>query len=663
MKRLKILFTSNFLYIALMILSAIYLFISTVFIKYESVYNINDNYIEGIITDYERNEEVVKLEVSAKEKIIVYTTLTDTSNLLGSKIKATGNLQSIRNNTLPNTFSYKNYLYYNKIYYIFYATDIQVINSSNIFYTIKNNLINHINKYSTKEYLHTFILGNKDYLSDNTYNIYQDLGTAHLLAISGLHISLFIGILNKILNRFKYKSIIIFTYLLFYLFITNYAISILRCFIYYILKIINKYLNLNINNIKLLILCFILLIVYNPFNIYLLSFQYSFIITFFIMLYKPKKNKLINILNISIIAFLASLPITVNANYEVNILSIISNIILVPFISYIVYPLSLITFIFPFLDNIFSIVIYVLENINYIIYKYIFYVIYIPKTNIIIVFIYYIFLYLTLKSKKFIIALIICIYLSKLLLKLDSNYYIYFLDVGQGDSTLLISPYKSEVILIDTGGNLNYDLSESVSNFLKSIGINKIDVMVLTHGDYDHLGEFIELSYKISIDSVIINNNTINEEEGKIIALDYKLVNNIDSNYFKANNINLYTSEDENESSLVYYFNLYNTSVLLPADITSELLSDIVNNYNINPLIYKVAHHGSKYNTTNELIKNINPYYAIISAGYNNKYNHPHEEVINILENHNVKIYDTSKDGTIMFKISENTMNIYTYKP
>ena len=139
---------------------------------------------------------------------------------------------------------------------------------------------------------------------------------------------------------------------------------------------------------------------------------------------------------------------------------------------------------------------------------------------------YYIFVYFTLsKNKKYLICIIILIIFIKNTYILDTNYYTYFLDVGQGDISLIKN--KDDTTIIDTGGILNstYKLSDNIIMFLNSIGINKINTLILTHGDYDHMGEAINLVNNFKVEKVIFNCGEFNDLEQDLInVLDKKQI-------------------------------------------------------------------------------------------------------------------------------------------
>ena len=266
--------------------------------------------------------------------------------------------------------------------------------------------------------------------------------------------------------------------------------------------------------------------------------------------------------------------------------------------------------------------------------------------------------------------LITLILITKNINKIDSNYYIYFLDVGQGDMTVL--KYRDEVIVIDTGPksyNSTYEITDNHINFFYSIGITQINFLVITHGDNDHIGNANYLVNNFKVNNVILNNGEINELEKKLIGLlklkNIKYYQNIKEIKFKNNNlyfINNGIYDNENDNSIVIYTKFYKTKLLLTGDAGELVENSIVKKYNLKNIdILKVGHHGSNTSSSKRFIDNITPKYSIISVGKNNRYGHPKQEVLTNLND--TKIYRTDLDGSIMFKIKKDILNKKTYSP
>ena len=189
------------------------------------------------------------------------------------------------------------------------------------------------------------------------------------------------------------------------------------------------------------------------------------------------------------------------------------------------------------------------------------------------------------------------------------------------------------------------------------------------HGDYDHMGEAINLVENFRVEKVIFNCGEFNDLELDLIkVLDKKKIPyyscikelNIDDNklYF----LNKKDYGNENDNSSVIYTELNNNKFLFMGDAGVEVEEDFIEKYNLQDIdVLKVGHHGSKTSSGEEFIDEINPKYSIISVGKNNRYGHPNKEVLNNLEDS--KIYRTDQDGSIMFKINKDKLEIETCVP
>lgn len=655
-------------YILLLILIILISIIRTKDID-KSIYNINDNKFYGIVETYEYKDTYITFTIKGKEKLKCnyYLKSDEKINInYGDKLYLTGNLKKPKNNTIPNTFNYKKYLNNNNIYYILEVDKInKQISSKNLIYIIKNKIQNRLNKYDIKGYLNAFIIGNKNNIDAETYTNYSKNGIIHIFSISGMHISLMASIILNILNKLKKSDknvLFVIVFLIIYLILTNYQASITRSIIFYIVLNLSKLKKLKLSSLDSLSIAISLILLFAPKFINNIGFLYSSTVSFSLLYFKDKfnKNYILNLLYVSFISFLVSLPITVSLNYQVNILSIFINIIFVPLVSFILYPLSLLTFIFPFLIQIFNLFINITEYISNLISNINIFNIPIPKLNMLTIALYYLLIYISLsKNKKVYIILLIYILALKYINVLDNNYYVYFLDVGQGDMTLIKK--GSTCIVIDTGPknyNSNYNITDNHIKFMHSIGINNIDLLVISHGDNDHIGNATYLLNNFKVKKIMINEGEINSLESKLPKDKIIKKYNNKINFYK---INHKLFDNENSNSIVNYLNAYNIKFLFMGDASIETELDIISKYNLKADVIKIGHHGSKTSSDKKFINTINPKYSIISVGENNRYNHPNKEVLDNINK--TKILRTDIDGTIEFIIKKNKLNIKTYAP
>ena len=666
MTRLKILLQSNKIYYCLLIATILYVGIK-VKIGYTSKINVNEDFT-GIVTTIVKKENSIKLTIKGKEKLIVY--INNIENIeLGDKVVVKGEYTLPKKATIPNNFDYQKYLYNNHIFYIMYAKELKIIKKNqNITFKIKKYILDKTSNYTNNGYLNAFIIGDKTDLE--FYETYQNNGISHLFALSGMHISMLSLIIYKLVNKFKHKDLIVIMFLLFYITLTNFSASILRTIIFFIILKLNKKLDLNISTKNTLLITLSIIMIYNPVIVFDIGFQYSGLVTFGLIVSTKyyKKNYFYNLFITSFIALLFSVPITLYNNYELNLLSILNNLINVPLITFVIYPLSLLTFLLKFLEPIYNLTINLLEFINNISNIFSLNII-IPKVHIIFYLIYYLLIYLYIESNNKKYILIASLYLLSFKLKpfIDLNNYVYYLDVGQGDSSLII--YNDIVVMNDTGGTSNYNVSSGCIKLLKSLGYSHIDYLILTHGDFDHMGDSIYLINNYKVKNVVLNNDSFNELETNLIKelknKKIKYYQNVEKIPISNNIITILNTEEydnENDNSNVIYIELNNYKFMFMGDAGVDKEKDILERHNISNIdVLKVGHHGSKTSSSKSFINKINPKYSIISVGKNNRYGHPNKEVLNNLDHS--KIYRTDEDGSIMFKIKNNKLKIETCSP
>lgn len=684
MKRLRTILQCNYFYYALFFLIIIF----TIFRinTFHSIYLDNSDEYLVFVDEFKIDGDYLKIEgkVSNVKVIATYyiSSFEEQQYLVknikyGSLLEIKGEVVVQSNSTIPNGFNYKDYLEKSGINNSILIENIKVISqSNNIFYVVKNKAYERISLFKNPNYMYAFILGNTNYIGSDINDMYVENGITHLFSLSGLHVGVFALIIMNLLKIFRIKEFkricIVFAFLLVFAFITGYSPSIIRATILFFLVALNKYLKFNVKTENILIVTFAVSLLLKPNDIYNVGFQLSYIVTYFLIvsnfLFKGKNAIKVSFL-IGVISCISSLPIIINLNGEINLFSIFNNIIFVPFVSYIIFPLALFTYMFPFMQNIFYFFVEIMEHLSIFLNDFKL-IIVVRNITFICVVIYYIFLFLLFKTKKlkFLVLDFLLILIIKFSIVLDKNTYFYFLDVGQGDSMFILTENKKSII-IDTGGKIDYEKEEwavrrtnysicedTLIPFYKSLGAKEIDYMFVTHGDVDHAKEARCISENMNVKQSFINSDGVTDYE----KLDnYKKFGNsfIEIDNVKIYNINSVLYDNENDNSLVLLVVINNLKFLLMGDASIKVEKNLITNYGLSDVdVLKVGHHGSKSSSSKEFIDEINPKYAIISVGENNRYNHPSNEVLDNLKNS--IIYRTDKDGTILFKINDNKFDV-----
>lgn len=678
MKRLKTILHCNGIFYLLCIIT-ILLTLIRIEIDIPNSYDLGTKKVVGEVLEYDIDGDYLKLTIDANEKLIgryYFKTKAEKELFIKSvdvydTLRLNGELEEAEGSKDIYSFDYKQYLKSKNINYIIKIDKITLISKEKSFFKgIKSFLL----KRNSNPYIKAFIFGNNKSIITDVMSSYQEIGISHLFAISGMHVGLLTLVISKLLMKLnikeKYTFIIISLFLFFYLFITGVSPSILRAIFFYLFFSINKIYNFNIKGVNIFLLIFSISLLVNPYYIHEVSFLYSYTISFSILLVG---NKISNgsyfkrLFLTSLISFIVSFPITIYFFNQINILSVFYNMLFVPFISMIVFPLSIITYIIPFFEPIFNVFISLMEflalKFNSISFsKLIFpslpryyYILYIVG---VVIFIYF-------YNKKIISVLpILLLALFNYLYPVFFNQnYLMFLDVGQGDSILIHS--KDKTMLVDTGGVINYSREKwqerknkkSLTNYvtipvLKKLGIRKIDYLVLTHGDFDHMGEALKLIKQYRVEDIYLNQGNFNLLEKKVIK-KYRHVYQIrEKEEIVLGNINIVQINkefsDENDSSSILLMYYKNKKILLTGDASKKSEEYILNKYNIGKIdVLKIGHHGSKTSTSDELLEELRPSLAIISCGKNNRFNHPHKETIDKLKEYRIKYLRTDISGTI----------------
>lgn len=667
MNKLKIILQSNYVIISILVL-VILITILRINLPVKTTYNLNTTKVTGILLSSKIKEEKVTIMIKGKDKIqgtYYFKTNEDKKTYqkefqVGNKVTITGKMTLPKTNTTKNLFNYQEYLKKEKIYLIMQIEKISKEEDTiSLFYKLKNK----IETRAKNPYIKSFLLGDQSEIKEEVKTSFQKNGISHLFAISGMQFIIIEDCLSRILKKLNLKEKnnfkIVIICLLFYLSILNITASILRGILFFILFSLNRYWNLALAKKTLITIAITITLLINPYYIYELGFWYSYIISIGLIYFmKEDTYYLISLLKSSSLAFLLSIPISLYYFYEINIASILYNLFYIPFINIIVFPASIITFLFPVVEPLYNIVIKVLEtsslylnNINFgkLIFARISLIFYIVELSII-------FLYLKTKKKKILLLLLLGLGLHYYLPSIYQKDFIKMIDVGQGDSILIYSKGKSS--LIDTGGKVAYDANESSTitkyttiPLLKSLGIRKLNYLFLTHGDKDHAGEAINLEKNFQVDNIYLNLGQQQALEQNIRKKIPRTKQVEQEEIFQTGNFTLYQInkkwEDENTGSSVFYVTHPDLTVLLMADATTKTESYLQKNYNLKVDIVKIGHHGSNTSTSLSFLKKTKPRLALISVGENNRYHHPSKEVLDRLSTQNIPYLQTKTSGTI----------------
>lgn len=624
-----------FLFSILILLSLIFMLN-----KYSNKNNIVDNnfyIVDKTVYDYSYNYTVkrgnVKYNISLKENF-----------KLGTYLRIQGKIRLYDKQKIPNGFDASKYYYSKGIKGTIIDYNYTKLEKTNFLYkfNIKNFDLNNV-------YLNS-LLGNDDF-TDEQENIYSTLNILHYFSLSGIHIYFLLTFIMFFLlkfnvnesSQFRVKMFVI-TFLLIF---SIYSLTIIRIFIYEIIKKMFYYFNIKINNFISLNITFLLIIFLNINLIYNSNFLVSYLIVIAIFLFRPiysNDDFIIKTIKINLIITIITLPFFNSINLFTIILSPITFLIVI----YIILPLQVISYFSPTLHNTTQILTKFLED-GLTMFTRFNLSIYLPKIHAYLILVYFILIIIFINSSKvkkaFISFILIILLISPYIFRIIDEPKLYFLDVGQGDTAIFMANNKVVVIDSFTG----------VENFLKSNGVNKIDYLILTHSHEDHIKESQSLINKFEVSNLILSkyDNGYNLKTKSTT----KVINSSSKNLITKNDFSmlfygpLRNYHDINNNSLVFKLIYDDNTVLFTGDIELEAEIDLVNKYGyeLKSDLLKVAHHGSKTSTSDLFLNYVNPLNAVISVGKDNKYNLPNIEITNKLYNSGISIYNTSINNTIIF--------------
>ena len=579
------------------------------------------------------------------------------------------------------------------IYALGNIKSFQKISQPNIFYKFSNALIDRAKNFyrenldeRNSKLMSSIILADRTLMEEGEKDRFNTLGMSHILAVSGLHIGVLLifleGIIKGLTKNKKLTDILVTAFIFFYIVTIGMPISALRAFLFYLLYKGNIYLKKDLDLKKIYFLSLSIILFINPMAIYSLSLLMSYGAIFGLVFVYPVLDSgiagsgLVKKSLLGTSSVIISLFPLINYYFDgFSLLVFLANLLIVPIYSLIItlgfiMGLGILPGILGKALNILMNATYGLESL------------FAAKGSIFLalkafkfeyIFIYYILLLLILERHNLkeiiepnlkiieIYMAVFFVFTSLGIFKDLNTYKESHLYVGQGDCTLI--SFRGKNYLIDTGGarQENKIAEKFLFPTLKVRGLSKIDGIFISHFDEDHAGNLNKILKKYRVDNIFINHLP---EDPEILEKAEKFSNIVMLK--KGDKIKILghtvaevlsdseNSEEENDNSMVLLINHRGFKTLFTGDISENVEGKI--NRDID--ILKVAHHGSKTSTSKEFLENTSPKFALISAGVNNSYGHPHEEVLQNLEKHGIIYYITARDGQVDFKIYGDKLRI-----
>lgn len=249
---------------------------------------------------------------------------------------------------------------------------------------------------------------------------------------------------------------------------------------------------------------------------------------------------------------------------------------------------------------------------------------------------------------------------------------VHFIDVGQGDSTLVIS--QGEAMLIDSGDK---DDDNNIEKYLEKQGVTEIKYLIATHPHADHIGEMSEIIDEFQVDKFIMPK--VKADKTPTTAIYENMLKSLKAKGLKINQakpmefelgsckVELFTSkkdyENLNDYSTLVKITDGDNSFLITGDCETTEEADILSQgYDVSAKVLKAGHHGSSTSSGVDFLNKVMPRYAVISCGKGNKYGHPHEETVTRLKKYASYLYVTADVGTVVFSSDGEGLSVTTEK-
>lgn len=606
-------------------------------------------------------------------------------------------------------FNYRDYLYKQNIHFILEATYISECRKTSLslvqwILLLRQQAILGVTEMFPEQsgaFMNALLFGDRQQMTFEVEEQYQQFGLVHLLAISGSHIVLLMAIVYFILLRSgvtrEIATVCLIFFIPIYMILAGASPSVIRASITGVLMLIAFMCSIRLSSLDALSITAICMLIFDPYLVFNIGFQFSFVGSFALLLSAPllleSGNGVIrNSIYISLISQLVSTPILLYHFGYYSPYSIFLNILYVPFLSLIVLPCSIIILIcmpiIPFLAKSFANVLSIGLNLSNDFLSYCeslpFTRLNFGQTPILLVALYCVSIISVLMVWERRISKGMMFIFAGIFLFISTGHYVYpyfresgsvtFLDVGQGDAILIRLPYDQEIYLIDTGGTIRLNKEEwqrkkhefSVGNdilipYLQKEGIKKIDKLIVTHGDADHIGAAQELLSNITVKEVVFGRKeqeAILEKAVKKQALEkeVKISEVGEGESWRVNEAEFFVlaptgkERSENNASIVLWAKLGGITWLFTGDLEEEGEKGLVATYpDLRADVLKVAHHGSNTSSITPFLSAVQPNIAIISVGERNRYGHPHKEVIERFEKMGIEIWRTDKQGAISY--------------
>lgn len=579
---------------------------------------------------------------------------------LGDQIDVQGIIEKYPHQTAPLGFDYHRYYQSNGISGKMIWDEVRLVKHTHHIYSLREKLLNLLENKNLSPYIKLIFFGVP--LDDDTEAVYNLMGLSFVLSVSGLHLYVFVQFIKKMLfymdMPMPHQSLIVLTLYGVMAYLHRFDLGVTRLLIIALLSHFNHYYEWRKSRLELIQIAFFILLITKPSYIFSLSFLIVYFIVNLLNLCEPLyrgHRGFYRRMIIGSLVFIILVPFQTSVN--------LYQIIWTPFLAlYLIGFLMIGSFVvicFPLCNAIFNQATHYMHSVMQFLSEQSLSITY-GKMDHYQVVLYFTLLILLLISRKTVKRLIIVLLIVSLLIIPNAiknqMTSITFLDVGQGDSTIMQS--EGCVVVVDA--------FKGARSHLKNQGITKIDYLFLTHSDTDHILEAESLITQMKVNQLIFSSSDDGYPHYGIKSKRVRAGDAFTCGSIKIEVLAPLEDEDNaNNASIVLQTKLGDKTFLLTGDISYETELKLVSVYQekIRSDVLKIAHHGSNSSTHEAFLHYVKPKVVIISVGRSNRYGFPHDEVIKRLKDLHILIYRTDIHGSIVYTPSKKKSKWEMYLP
>ncbi|OCS94694.1 DNA internalization-related competence protein ComEC/Rec2 [Caryophanon latum] len=544
------------------------------------------------------------------------------------------------------------------------------------------------------------LFGDQQETEEEAQRAYLALGITHLFAISGLHIALLAWLLYEAMIICRVRKEVAQSILLIalpvYGVLAGGAPSVWRAVSFVEIALIAQFFRKPLPLLTIIAASCLAYLCINPGTLFQVGFQLSYLASLALImsarLLARYDNFWMQSFIVTVVCQLLTYPLLLYHFYTLSISSFFANVVFVPLFSFIILPINVILFVLP--TQIGAPLMKLYEPMRVTLQQFIYWLGELPYQQwvsgqppiwcCIVAYVCIVATFICFERRVHWSRVVPLLLMPVVLIEAVSilsvrEPTVHFINVGQGDATLIEMPYRRHVMLIDTGGLLRFSEEEwkqgnvfevgrdIVVPYMKGLGISKIDALVLTHADADHVEGAEEVLQELRVKRIHVPPNSVHDASmadvvGEVMKQRIPVEEKMAGDVWQHGDVSFTymwpqnAQYEGNNSSLVLLMEANNHRVLLTGDVEEAGELDMLQAHDEllqNVTVLKAGHHGSKTSSHPSFVETVAPRLVVFTAGENNRYNHPHEDVVARFKASQSYMWQTGIDGTLKITLGD----------